>query len=81
MSKYDIIYKELVEKVLNEGVWDKGMNVRTRWADETPAYTKSIISQRVEVPTDEVPILTTKKVAWKSAIHEILWFYVKRTSD
>lgn len=81
MSKYDIIYKELVEKVLNKGVGDKGMNVRTRWADGTPAYTKSIISQRVEVPTDEVPILTTKKVAWKSAIHEILWFYVMRTSD
>jgi thymidylate synthase len=55
--------------------------VRTVWADGTPAYTKSIISKQIHFDGKEVPILTTKHVAWKTAIHEILWFYVHKTSD
>jgi thymidylate synthase len=81
MSKADEQYKLLVEEILNHGVWDKDQDVRTKWADGTPAYTKSIIAKQIQFDTSEVPILTTKKVAWKAAIHELLWFYVKRTSD
>lgn len=81
MSKYDLIYKDLVEDIVNNGVWDKNENVRTVWADGTPAYTKSIIAKQIKIDTSEVPILTTKYVPWKSAIHELLWFYVKRTSN
>jgi thymidylate synthase len=81
MSKFDLIYKELVNEIIREGVWDKDQDVRPRWADGTPAYTKSLITYQIKLDNGEVPILTTKKVAWKWAIHEILWFYVKRTSD
>jgi len=81
MGQYDLVYRDLVKDILENGVWDKDQNVRTRWADGTPAYTKSVISKQLFFDGTEVPILTTKKVAWKSAIHELLWFYVKRTND
>lgn len=81
MSKYDLIYKEMIEDIINNGTWDKDQEVRTKWKDGSPAYTKSIISKQIKLDNTEVPILTTKKVAWKTAIHELIWFYVKRTSD
>jgi thymidylate synthase len=81
VAQYDNIYKSLVTDIANSGIWDKDQNVRPKWADGTPAYTKSLISKQIVLDNMEVPILTTKRVAWKSAIHEMLWFYVKRTSD
>jgi thymidylate synthase len=81
MSQFDLAYKNLVNEIIRDGVWDKDQNVRPRWADGTPAYSKSLITYQINLDNREVPILTTKKVAWKWAIHEILWFYVKRTSD
>jgi len=81
MGQADEIYRDLVIEILENGDWDKDHNVRTTWLDGTPAYTKSLISKQLKFENSEVPILTTKRVPWKSAIHEILWFYVKRTSD
>ncbi|WP_138754362.1 thymidylate synthase [Paenibacillus sinopodophylli] len=81
MSLADDIYKKLVMDIVEHGIWDKDQTVRTVWADGTPAHTKSIICKQVTYDNTEVPILTTKRVPWKSAIHEMLWFYVKRTSD
>ena len=81
MSNYDIEYAKLVNEIIEHGEWDKDANVRPKWTDGTPAYTKSIISKKITLDNSEVPILTTKRVAWKTAIHELLWFYVKRTSD
>lgn len=81
MSKYDQLYGHLVLDIIEYGTWDKDQDVRPKWADGTPAYTKSIISHKMVFDNSEVPILTTKRVAWKTAIHELLWFYVHRTSD
>ncbi len=81
LSLADDIYKKLVMDIVEHGIWDKDQTVRTVWADGTPAHTKSIICKQVTYDNTEVPILTTKRVPWKSAIHEMLWFYVKRTSD
>ncbi|MNC02599.1 Thymidylate synthase 1 [compost metagenome] len=84
MSIFDIKYAEIVNNIIDNGMWDKDQNVRTKWADGTPAYTKSIICQQIQLNNGEkheVPILTTKKVAWKTAIHEILQFYKERTSN
>jgi thymidylate synthase len=81
MGNMDETYKNLVMDILENGQWDKDQQVRTVWGDGTPAYTKSLISKQMVFDNTEVPILTTKWVPWKSAIHEMLWFYVKRTSD
>ncbi len=81
MSAADLMYRDLVQDIIDNGVWDKDQTVRTVWADGTPAYTKSLISKQLHFDNREVPILTTKRVPWKWAIHEMLWFYVKRTSD
>ncbi|MCR8994717.1 thymidylate synthase [Brevibacillus laterosporus] len=81
MSNYDVVYARLVSKIIENGIWDKDQQVRTVWNDGTPAYTKSVISEQLVFDNTQVPILTTKRVAWKSAIHELLWFYVKRTSN
>lgn len=81
MSNYDNQYAEMVQRILNTGLSDKGMEVRTKWADGSPAHTIGTISEKLVFDGSEVPVLTTKRVAWKTAIHELLWFYVKRTSD
>jgi thymidylate synthase len=81
MGQYDILYAKQVENIIANGFSDEGMNVRTKWADSSPAHTIGTISDKLVFDGTEVPILTTKRVAWKTAIHELLWFYVKRTSD
>jgi thymidylate synthase len=75
MSKYDVIYNDIINEIINNGTWDKDQQVRTRWVDDTPAYTKSIINKQIKLDNSEVPILTTKKVAWKTSIKELLWIW------
>lgn len=81
MGQMDVAYQQLVLDIIEQGEWDKDQQVRTVWADGTSAYTKSLVSRQFAFDNSEVPILTTKRVPWKSAIHELLWFYVQRTSD
>lgn len=80
-QSYDDIYDSFVHKVIKEGYSDQDQKVRTKWADGTPAHTLSLISEKITIPSGMVPLLTKKRVAWKSAIHEMLWFYVHRTSQ
>jgi thymidylate synthase len=75
MSKFDLFYNDIVSNIINNGIWDKDQNVRTKWIDGSPAYTKSIINKQIRLDNSEVPILTTKKVAWKTAIKELLWIW------
>lgn len=80
MSMADVYYGNLVNKIINNGVWDKGQEVRTVWEDGTSAYTKSIIGEVLRFDNSEIPILTQKKVAWKTAIKEILWIWQKKSN-
>jgi thymidylate synthase len=75
MNQADTQYKRIINVINDVGVWDKDQDVRTVWADGTPAYTKSWISQSMIFDNTQVPILTTKKVAWKTAIKELLWIW------
>jgi thymidylate synthase len=80
MNQADTQYKQLVETVLSVGVMDDDQKVRTVWADGTPAHTVSWIGQSMTFDNTEVPILTTKKVAWKTAIKELLWIWQMKSN-
>lgn len=74
-------YNNLILKIHNEGLWDRGEDVRTVWADGTPAYSKSIVGQQMRFDNSFVPILTSKEVKWKSAILEILWIWQMKSNN
>ena len=80
MSNVDLQYNQLVFDILQKGVWDKDQNVRTVWADGTPAHTKSIVSYKLRFDNSEIPLLTTKKVAWQSAIKELFWIWQMKSN-
>lgn len=81
MGQADRIYDKVTQDILSNGIWDKDQNVRTHWADGMPAYTKSIIATQIQFDNTETCILTKKKVAWKTAIREILKFWQEKTNS
>lgn len=82
MSKIDIVYNNLVRDVLENGYSDENSDVRPVWrANGEPAHSKYLISREINIDTSEVPLITSKKVAYLSSIHEIIMFFVLRTSN
>jgi thymidylate synthase len=66
MNSIDRQYKELLEHILHFGV-DK--------QDRTGTGTKSIFGWQIRHNMKEgFPLLTTKKMAWKTMVTELLWF-------
>ena len=59
-------YLNLLENILEKGFWEEGRNGKT----------KSIFggSMRFTLKDGKIPILTTKKTAWKTCLKELLWF-------
>ncbi|MFA7441369.1 MAG: thymidylate synthase [Sphingomonadaceae bacterium] len=73
MSNADIQYRNLATRVLEKG--DDRM-------DRTGTGARSVFGEmvRFDLSTGEMPILTTKRVYWKTAIKEMLWFLTGRTN-
>jgi thymidylate synthase len=66
MNNIDRQYKELLEHILHFGVDKK---------DRTGTGTKSIFGWQIRHNMREgFPLLTTKKMAWKTMVTELLWF-------
>jgi len=66
MNSIDRQYKELLDHILHFGVDKK---------DRTGTGTKSIFGWQIRHNMKEgFPLLTTKKMAWKSIVTELLWF-------
>ena len=80
MSQADIQYNKLIRQIMNHGHWDFGEDVRTVWADGTKAHTIGYWGYDLRFDNSEVPILTTKKVAWKTAIKELLWIWQMKSN-
>jgi len=66
-------YLNLLENILENGVWEEGRNGKT----------KSIFgaSMRFSLADGKIPILTTKKTAWKTCLKELLWFIRGETDN
>ena len=66
-------YLNLIENILENGVWEEGRNGKT----------KSIFGQsmRFSLKDGKIPILTTKKTAWKTCLKELLWFIRGQTDN
>ena len=59
-------YLRLIDDILQKGTWEEGRNGKT----------KSIFGgmMRFSLKDGQIPILTTKKTAWKTCLKELLWF-------
>ena len=66
MNKLDKAYLQLVQDILDYGIEKK---------DRTKTGTKSIFGYTIRHKmSDGFPLLTTKKMAWKTLVTELLWF-------
>ena len=65
-------YLNLVRDIIEKGTWEEGRN----------GCTKSIFGgmMRFSLKDGKIPILTTKKTAWKTCLKELLWF-IRGESD
>lgn len=81
MNKSDLMTKEVIEKILKEGCLD--VNPRPKYKDGTPAHTLSInhVMQSYEMDKGELPIITLRPIATKSAIGELLWIYQDQSNS
>jgi thymidylate synthase len=66
-------YLNNIENILENGTWEVGRNGRT----------KSVFgsSMRFSLKGGQIPILTTKKTAWKTCLKELLWFIRGETDN
>lgn len=66
-------YLRLLENILENGTWEHGRNGKT----------KSLFGQsmRFSLQNGQIPILTTKKTAWKTCLKELLWFISGKTNN
>lgn len=66
-------YIHLIENIIDNGTWEEGRNGRT----------KSVFgsSMRFSLADGKIPILTTKKTAWKTCLKELLWFIRGETDN
>jgi thymidylate synthase len=63
----------LLKNIIDNGFWEEGRNGKT----------KSIFghSMRFSLRDGKIPILTTKKTAWKTCLKELLWFIRGETDN
>jgi len=66
-------YLNLIRHIMETGTWEDGRNGRT----------KSIFGHmmRFSLKDGKIPILTTKKTAWKTCLKELLWFIRGKTNN
>lgn len=66
-------YLNICREILDKGCLQEGRN----------GFTKSIFgtSMRFSLQNNKIPIFTTKKVAWKTCLKELLWFISGDNSD
>ena len=66
-------YTQLIRDILTEGSWEDGRN----------GWTKCVFGSAMHfsLADNVLPLLTTKKVAWKTCLKELLWFIRGQTNN
>jgi len=73
MSQFDEQYLKIVENVIHNGYYDQ---------NRTGVATYKLPHQMMQFDLQkEFPILTTKKVAFKTSVREMFWIYRDQSSD
>ncbi len=82
MSRMDETFVKTCTRILEEGFSTEGEEVRARWADGAPAYTIKTfgVVNRYDL-SEEMPLMTLRPTAWKTAAKEILWIWQKKSND
>ena len=81
MSLADELFIQNCRDIIENGISDEDQNVRPHWEDGTPAHTikKFCIVNRYDLQK-EFPLMTLRRVYYRSAIDEILWIYQKKSN-
>ena len=81
IQKSDQMTKDLFKKILSEGRLD--LNPRPKYKDGVPAHTLSInhVMQSYDLDKGDVPVISLRPIATKSAIGELLWIYQDQSND
>lgn len=81
MTHADRLFIENCEAIINSPFSDEGMDVRPHWEDGTPAHTRKIfgVCNRYDL-REEFPIMTLRRIYWKTAFQEVLWIYQKKSN-
>ena len=66
-------YLRLIQEIMDKGSYEEGRNGAT--------YSIFGHSMRFSLKNGALPLLTTKRVAWKTCFHELLWFMRGSTSN
>ena len=66
-------YVNLIKKIIDKGTFTEGRN----------GWTKNIFGEtmRFSLQNNKIPILTTKKTAWKTCLKELIWFIRGETDN
>lgn len=72
-NEEELQYSQLISDILENGELQKGRNGNV--------YSKFGASMRFSLKDNTLPLLTTKKVAWKTCLKELLWFTNGKTDN
>ncbi|MDO5689770.1 MAG: thymidylate synthase [Tissierellia bacterium] len=83
MSRIDEIYISKAREIQTQGYLESqaGHGVRPIWEDGSSAQAIYLPQQIFTYAPGETPLLSLRRIAWKTAIKEILWIYQDRNND
>jgi len=73
LKNADFQYYNLVSDIINKGEFEEGRNGKT--------LSYFGMSMRFDLSEGKIPLLTSKKLAWKTCLKELLWFISGRTDN
>ena len=81
MTKADVIFKNNITRILEEGVFSE--QARPKYKDGTVANSKYVtgVFAEYDLSKGEFPITTLRPIPIKSAIKELLWIYQDQTNS